>query len=655
MELSLLDLPKTKENQLIRKNLDSIEDILEFLPKEYYDFTEPCSIKTSVPKGFDENIAIIGKLKSIRMTPKTVVATITDSQRLLDIVFINQDYRYADLYRMEQKEIIVCGKISINPYTKKYQMVNPMYISENIEKYKKIIPRYVKVKGMSVVYFNDVMKKCLDYVHDLDDFDSSIINKYNIMTRSEAYNEIYNPTSHQNLKRAYNRLTFDKLFNYLWLTNEKDRNNITNTDIKIKKVNLREKLNTLPFPLTGDQEKTVKSILSKMKSCEKVQGLIQGDVGCGKTIVAFLLMFIIADNGYQSVLIAPTQTLANQHYLDILEYSEKFGYKVGFLTGTTRTSEKKKILKNLENGKIDILISTHAGFSPNVKYKNLGLKIIDEEHRFGVRQRESLSKRYKNIHSISMSATPIPRSLALISHGKNIEIYNILDLPKGRQKVETEVTTDTEEAYAHIIREVKKGHQAYIICPLIDEGKVEAKNVRDTRIDFEKYVSSLGLNIKVSSISGDMKQEKIDKVIESFNDGNIDVLVSTTIVEVGVNVPNATAMVILSSERFGLSQLHQLRGRVGRGKDKSYCILVSPKEGLERLNIIKNSSSGFDISKEDLKLRGPGELLGLKQSGQSEELMLILSYPKLVNSIKEEIEKIYEDENRLEYYKKIKM
>ena len=236
----------------------------------------------------------------------------------------------------------------------------------------------------------------------------------------------------------------------------KDRNNITNTDIKIKKAYLREKLKALPFPLTGDQEKTVKSIVSKMKSGEKVQGLIQGDVGCGKTIVAFLLMFIMADNGYQSVLIAPTQTLANQHYLDILEYSEKFGYNVGFLTGTTRAKEKKKILKNLENGEIDILISTHAGFSPNVKYKNLGLKIIDEEHRFGVRQRESLSKRYKNIHSISMSATPIPRSLALISHGKNVEIYNILEMPKGRQKVDTEVTTDIKKAYSYIINEVKK-------------------------------------------------------------------------------------------------------------------------------------------------------------------------------------------------------
>lgn len=530
-----------------------------------------------------------------------------------------------------------------------------MYISENIEKYKKIIPRYVKVKGMSVVYFNDVMKKCLDYVHDLDDFDSSIINKYNIMTRSEAYNEIHNPTSHQNLKRAYNRLTFDKLFNYLWLTNEKDRNNITNTDIKIKKVNLREKLNALPFPLTGDQEKTVKSILSKMKSGEKVQGLIQGDVGCGKTIVAFLLMFIMADNGYQSVLIAPTQTLANQHYLDIIEYSEKFGYNVGFLTGTTRASEKKKILKSLENGKIDILISTHAGFSHDVEYNNLGLKIIDEEHRFGVRQRETLSKRYKNIHSISMSATPIPRSLALISHGKNVEIYNILEMPKGRQKVDTEVTTNIKKAYSYIINEVKKGHQAYIICPLIDKGKIEARNVKHTRDEFKKYVFKNNLNINVNSISGDMKQEEINKVIELFNSGEIDVLVSTTIVEVGVNVPNATVMVILSSERFGLSQLHQLRGRVGRGNDKSYCVLVSPQDNLKRLNIMKNSSSGFEISKEDLKLRGPGELLGLKQSGQSEELMLILTYPQLVVKIKEEIENIYKDKKRLNYYKNIKL
>lgn len=655
MELSLLDLPKTKENQLIRKNLDSIEDLLEFLPKEYYDFTEPCSIKTSVPKGFEENIAIVGKLKSIRMTPKTVVATITDSQRMLDVVFMNQDYMYMEILPKLKKEVIVCGKISINPYTKKYQIVNPMYISDNIEKYKKIIPRYVKVKGMSVVYFNEVMKKCLDYVQELDDFDSSIIKKYGIMTRSEAYNEIHKPTTHKNLKRAYNRLTFDKLFNYLWLTNEKDRENVTDTDVKIKKANLREKLNTLPFPLTGDQEKTVKSILSKMKSGEKVQGLIQGDVGCGKTIVAFLLMFIMADNGYQSVLIAPTQTLANQHYLDILEYSEKLGYKVSFLSGSTKTKEKNKIIKDLEEGRIDILISTHAGFSPGVNYKNLGLKIIDEEHRFGVRQRESLSKRYKNSHSISMSATPIPRSLALISHGKNVEIYNILELPKGRQKVDTEVTTETEGAYNYIIREVKKGHQAYIICPLIDEGKIEADNVKYTRNHFKKYASSLNLNISVASISGNMKQEDIDKTIEGFNEGKIDVLISTTIVEVGVNVPNATVMVILSSERFGLSQLHQLRGRVGRGKDKSYCILVSPKEGLERLNIMKNSSSGFDISKEDLKLRGPGELLGLKQSGQSEELMLILSYPKLVTRIKEEIEEIYKNKERLNYYQKIEL
>ncbi len=655
MELSLLDLPKTKENQLIKKGLESIEDILEFLPKEYYDFTEPCTIKTSVPRGLDENVAILGRLKTVKLTPKTVVATITDGKLLLNIVFMNQFYKYNELLPLVGNDVIVCGKISLNPYNKTYQMANPLFLSTQIGKYKRLIPRYVKIKGMSKEYFQDIMNNCLEFAKDLDDFDEYVIEHFEVMTKKDCFQEIHKPTSKEKLKKAYDRLIFDKLFKYLWLVSEKEDDSIIETNVRLNSIKLEEKLKLLPFPLTGDQEKTVRAILDKMREGEKVQGLIQGDVGCGKTIVAFLLMFIMADNGYQSVLIAPTQTLANQHYLDILEYSEKLGYKVSFLSGSTKTKEKNKIIKDLEEGKIDILISTHAGFSPGVNYKNLGLKIIDEEHRFGVRQRESLSKRYKNSHSISMSATPIPRSLALISHGKNVEIYNILELPKGRQKVDTEVTTETEEAYNYIIREVKKGHQAYIICPLIDEGKIEADNVKYTRNHFKKYASSLNLNISVASISGNMKQEDIDKTIEAFNEGKIDVLISTTIVEVGVNVPNATAMVILSSERFGLSQLHQLRGRVGRGKDKSYCILVSPKEGLERLNIMKNSSSGFDISKEDLKLRGPGELLGLKQSGQSEELMLILSYPKLVTRIKEEIEEIYKNKERLNYYQKIEL
>lgn len=655
MELALLKIPTTKENQLIRKGLESIEDILEFMPKEYYDFRVPHTIETAVPDGFDKNIAIVGKLDKVKMTQKTVVATIADGERTIDIVFINQDYQYMELLPKRGKEVIVCGKITINPYTDEYQILNPLFFSTNIEKYKKIIPRYVKIKGMSTVYFANVMKKSLEFVDELDDFDAKLIDKFGIMTRTECYNEIHNPTSKINIKRAKDRLMFDRLFKYLWLTNEKDRDNIITTDVILRDIKLKEKTKTLPFPLTGDQEKTVKNILEKMSKGKKVQGLIQGDVGCGKTIVAFLLMFILADNGYQSVLIAPTQTLAHQHYLDILNHANKFGYNVAFLSGSTKKSEKNKILKGLKKGDIDILISTHAGFSHDVEYNNLGLKIIDEEHRFGVRQRETLSKRYKNIHSISMSATPIPRSLALISHGKNVEIYNILEMPKGRQKVDTEVTTNIKKAYSYIINEVKKGHQAYIICPLIDEGKIEARNVKHTRDEFKKYVFENNLNITVDSISGDMKQEEINKVIGLFNAGEIDVLISTTIVEVGVNVPNATVMVILSSERFGLSQLHQLRGRVGRGNDKSYCVLVSPQDDLKRLNIMKNSSSGFEISKEDLKLRGPGELLGLKQSGQSEELMLILSYPQLVVKIKEEIENIYKDKKRLNYYKNIEL
>ncbi|WP_019139225.1 ATP-dependent DNA helicase RecG [Peptoniphilus timonensis] len=653
MELSLLYLPKTKENQLIRKGLETIEDVLEFLPKEYYDFTETYTIKTSVSKGFDENIAIIGHLKTVKYTPKTVVATIVDRLEKLDVVFMNQFYKYQQLLPLVGREVIVCGKISINPYNHSYEIISPLYFSTKIDEHKKLIPRYVKIKGMSKEYFEKIVDDCLDFAEDLDDWDDILLNRFGIMTRENCLFEIHKPSSNEKLKEAYDRLIFDKLFKYLWLAREKECDSIIETEIKLKNIKLDEKVQILPFPLTGDQDKTIRNILNKMSQGHKVKGLIQGDVGCGKTIVAFLLMFILADNGYQSVLIAPTQTLANQHYLDILEYAEKFGYTVGFLSGSTKTREKNRILKELKNGTIDILVSTHAGFSPNVEYNNLGLKIIDEEHRFGVKQRESLSKRYKEIHSLSMSATPIPRSLALITHGNNIEIYNILELPKGRQKVETITTNETKKAYSYIVNEIKKGHQAYIVCPLIDEGKIEAKNVKQITNDFQNYLSSLNLDFSVSSIYGDMKQEQIDKNIEDFNKGKIDVLVSTTIVEVGVNVPNATVMVILSSERFGLSQLHQLRGRVGRGNNKSYCVLVSPKKGLARLQIMKNSSSGFDISKEDLKLRGPGELLGLKQSGQSEELMLILTYPTLVSKIRDEIEKIYEDKERLEFYQKI--
>lgn len=651
MDLSYLRLLKTKENQLRKRNLETIEDILEFLPKEYYDFTTPLSIRDSISFGYENNIAIIANLVDAKETPKTITATFVDDTGELEVVFFNQKYILRSLF--PGCNYIICGKFQNNKYTGKLQMINPIFISRDIEKYKKIIPRYVKIQGMSSEYFLDIIDKALEFAPLLQDYDQTLLKDFRIMDKKTSLQEIHKPRSFQMLNYAHNRLIFDLLFRFLWLSKEKEEENLVKTSVILDNINIQEKLEKLPFPLTNDQSRTVTTILEKMKRGEKVQGLIQGDVGCGKTIVAFLLMFVMADNGYQSILAAPTQTLANQHFLDIAEYAELFGYNVAYLSGSTKKRDRSKILKGLKDGSIDILISTHAGFSPDVEFNNLGLKIIDEEHRFGVRQRETLSRRYREAHGVSMSATPIPRSLALISYGNNIDIYNIIEMPAGRQKVETEVTDSNAIAYAYIKEEVKKGHQAYIICPLIEEGKIEAENIENAKLNFAEYVKVNNLDISFESISGNMKQNEIDGIIKRFNDGEIDVLISTTIVEVGVNVPNATVMVILSSERFGLSQLHQLRGRVGRGKDKSYCVLVSPKEDVERLEIMERSSSGFEISKADLKLRGPGDILGVKQSGESKELMTLISYPQLTEAIKRYIEIIYKDKYRLEYYKKL--
>lgn len=651
MDLSYLELPKAKENQLRKRGLEIIEDVLEFLPREYYDFTTPLPIRDSVSLGFDNNIAVIANLVSAKETPKTITALFADDTGEFEVVFFNQKYILKSLY--PGCNYIICGKFQRNKFTGALQMINPLFISRDIEKYKKIIPRYIKIQGMSSEYFLGIIEEALGFAPLLKDYDNKLIKDFKIMDKKTSLMEIHRPRSFNMLKYAHNRLIFDLLFRFLWLSKEKEEENLIKTSVVLENIDLNSKLDKLPFPLTGDQEKTVRAILEKMARGDKVQGLVQGDVGCGKTIVAFLLMFILADNGYQSILAAPTQTLANQHYLDILEYAKLFGYKVAYLSGSTKKRERKKILKELKEGSLNILVSTHAGFSPDVEFNNLGLKIIDEEHRFGVRQRESLSRRYREAHGVSMSATPIPRSLALISYGNNIDIYNIIEMPAGRQKVETEVTDNNALAYAYIKEEVQKGHQAYLICPLIEDGKIEAESIANAKANFAEYVRVNNLDISFESISGNMKQADIDAIIERFNKGEIDVLISTTIVEVGVNVPNATVMVILSSERFGLSQLHQLRGRVGRGSDKSYCILVSPKEDVERLEIMKSSSSGFEISKADLKLRGPGDILGVKQSGESKELMTLISYPQLTEAIKRYIEIIYKDKYRLEYYKEL--
>lgn len=648
IDIKKLYLPEQKEKQLARKGIFSVEDVLDFRPREYYDFRFPVAIKDLKEKE-DAYVGAIGVLVSINNTnPKFLKATFKDSTGTIDVLYFGQKFM-AKLLVLNRRYLIA-GKVSINPYSKKAQFVNPIYTTLDIEKYSTFVPRYIKIPGMSNEYFQDIIDKSLPFAPILPDYDKKLLYNFKVIEKKTFYKQLHRPRLQIELKEVSKRLVFEKIFDFMWVSKQMYDGKEIKTDVEIDLDNLGELLKKVPFDLTDDQYNTIEAIKNKMMNKEKVLALVQGDVGSGKTIVAFLLSALVSSNGYQSVICAPTEVLASQHYRELTEEYNSFGLRVAYLSGSTKKRERNKILKDLKNGDIDIIIGTHAVFSKDVEYKNLGLKVIDEEHRFGVKQRETLSKAYPSSHSISMSATPIPRSLALVSHSENLEIYSILQMPKGRKPVTTIVTDSTKQAFTGIVEEVKKGHQAYIVCPLIEEGKVQAEDVENTEKLFNSFTKSQGLNIKAKSINGKMKKEEIEEITNEFKAGNIDVLISTTIIEVGINVANTTVMVIMSSERFGLSQLHQLRGRVGRSSLQSYCILVSKKEDTPRLKIMESSTNGFEIAKADLKLRGPGDLIGTKQSGKSEEIALIISFPKLVERIKVAIDEIYEDEERLKTF-----
>ena len=654
MDIELLGLPHNKENQLYKKGLFTIEDVLDYRPKEYYDFRFTVSIR-DLRDYEDDFAATVGNLISINNTnPKFLKATFKDSTGTVDVIYFGQ--KYMEKLLTINRRYFIGGKVTISPYTKRPQYINPPYTSSFIDKYRTYVPKYSKVKGMSEEYLQDVIDKCIEgYAPIYPDYDKRLLYEYKIIEKREFYEKLHHPRVEEDLKRVNKRIIFEKIFDFLWMSKKIYDENSFITDVKLKEDFIDELLKKVLFTLTDDQYNTVKDIAKKMLTGDKVLALVQGDVGSGKTIVAFLLASLVALNGYQSVICAPTEVLAAQHYKEITEEYNGFGLNVAYLSGSTKKRERAKILKGLKDGSINILIGTHAVFSKDVEYKSLGLKVIDEEHRFGVKQREKLSVSYPNSHSISMSATPIPRSLALVSYSKNLEIYNILQMPAGRKPVKTVVTDSNQMAFKSIIDEVKKGHQAYIVCPLIEEGKLQAQDIENTEKLFKNFCKSQGEDIRVKSINGKMKPQEIDEITNEFKKGDLDVLISTTIIEVGINVKNATMMVIMSAERFGLSQLHQLRGRVGRSTFRSYCMLVSKKEDAKRLEIMESSNSGFEIAKEDLKLRGPGELIGTKQSGKSEEIALIISFPKLVERLKKSIDEIVNDEVRLpafnDYYK----
>ena len=446
--------------------------------------------------------------------------------------------------------------------------------------------------------------------------------QYGLCKRSIAVRDLHFPSDRESFIRAQKRMSFEEIFLFIYLMKRNGTKHLSETELMISRNPLTDAfLDSLPYELTQAQKKVLREIEADMSGGYCMNRLIQGDVGSGKTIVALAALMNAAFAGYQGAFMAPTEVLAEQHYETVsrLFRDSKIPLHVSLLTGSMTALEKKAVYNALEDGKIDILIGNHALIQEKVRFKNLALAITDEQHRFGIRQREALAEKGGGSmpHMIVMSATPIPRTLALILYG-DMDVSVIDQVPANRLPIKNAVVDESshENAYRFITNQVKAGHQAYIICPLVEYSEgIEAANVEDYT---EMLRDILDPSIRIGKLTGPMSAAKKNEIMGKFSRGEIDVLVSTTVIEVGVDVPNATVMMVEDANRFGLAALHQLRGRVGRGKDQSYCIFVSgsrSEEAVNRLQILNQSNNGFEIAAKDLELRGPGELMGIRQSG----------------------------------------
>ena len=445
-----------------------------------------------------------------------------------------------------------------------------------------------------------------------------IRERLGIMNKQDAIEQIHFPESIDSLERARFSLIFEELFLVqLKLIRIRNENNTHSAiALKIEENGLVQKfIKSLPFELTSGQKKAVNEILHDLNSEHPMARLLQGDVGSGKTVVACIMLLAGIENGYQGALMAPTEILAQQHYNNLVQWLTPLGLSVGLFLGSQGKKIREKFQTDLRNGQTNIAVGTHALIQDNIEFNNLGAIVVDEQHRFGVKQRNILKKKSQNPQILTMTATPIPRTLAMTVHG-DLDLTVIDELPKGRKPIITSLTSSHKQVYELIKKEVESGRQAYVVYPLIEES--ETLSAKAATIEAEKLQQEIFPQFKVGLLHGKLKNDEKEKVMDDFKNKNYDILVSTTVVEVGVDVPNATVMVIENAERFGLSQLHQLRGRVGRNQLQSYCILVSStrsQETKERLNIMTQTNDGFVIAEKDLQLRGPGEFLGTRQSG----------------------------------------
>ena len=617
-------------------------DLLFYFPRKHIDYSQRTKIKY-LEEG--KTTTVFGHIQSTEsfITPKglgIVKVKITDETGSIWLNFFYAKSTNFSIARIKKlfprgAGIIISGTVKINSYDGKYTLENTTHsimsedflsskqstTSKNNLNIARIVPIYplsenLNIKTLRNAIYNAIQK----YKNSIPNIIPEYIRKeYNLLDKNEAIEQIHFPNNMEMLERARFSLIFEELFLIqLKLALIREKNKIENKSIplKIKQDGIvMQFIKNLPFELTGAQKRAVNEILNDMHTTEPMQRLLQGDVGSGKTVVACITLLAAIENGYQSALMAPTEILAQQHYNNLTNWLTPLGLNVGLFLGSLKKKPREMFETGLRNGQIDIAVGTHALIQDRVEFANLGAIVIDEQHRFGVKQRFELRKKSQNPQILTMTATPIPRTLAITMNG-DLDLTIIDELPKGRKPIITKMGLSKKEIYKLIRDEIEAGHQAYIVYPLIEES--ETLSAKAATQEAERLQETVFKDLKIGLLHGKLKNSEKDDVMRKFKEKKYDILVSTTVVEVGVDVPNATVIVIENAERFGLSQLHQLRGRVGRCDLQSYCILSSTSkspETKERLSVMTETNDGFVIAEKDLEIRGPGEFLGVRQSG----------------------------------------
>lgn len=623
--------------KLNKLGIYTVQDLMLYFPKKHIDYSSRTLIR-DLKEG--ETTTVFGYIKSVSAfnTQKklsVVKVTVADESGRLDLSFFQAKSNRFMLERTKSQfpmnaGIMLSGKVKRNNYDGKLTFDKPTYsimTGEFLEdknsnlNIARIVPIYTVCEDLSIkvlrrAIFNAIQKYKDEIENVIPDF---MREKIGLLDKKAAVEQIHFPESQELLEQARFSLIFEELFLIqlkMVRIREQNSHNHSALALKIKEKGLvKEFIDNLPFELTGAQKKAVNEILNDLNSDVPMARLLQGDVGSGKTVVATIMLLAGVENGYQGALMAPTEILAQQHYNNLQQWLSPMGISVGLFLGSQGKKIREKFRTDLRNGQMNIAVGTHALIQEDVDFNNLGAIVVDEQHRFGVKQRNVLKKKSQNPQILTMTATPIPRTLALTVHG-DLDLTIIDELPKGRKPIKTSLVTSHRGVYELIQSEIDAGRQAYVVYPLIEES--ETLSAKAATIEAERLQKEVFPQYKIGLLHGKLKNDEKEQVMKDFKDKKYDILVSTTVVEVGVDVPNATVMLIENAERFGLSQLHQLRGRVGRNSLQSYCILhtsTKSQETRERLNIMTQTNDGFVIAEKDLQLRGPGEFLGTRQSG----------------------------------------